>query len=462
MLKLDLPEGLPTGCLLIFSREAQFPCFWIANSLWQYTTKTGVETASIGPLDLQTQHFCSASVHASHHQEWAYQRIRHCALRQVFTLVRLPWLHGYFFWNLQNTTTSYFSRTVLYMVCNTCPTCCSVRMTCWWLERTFHMLEQGHIIDPDSQQVGADPVTSLPFGKWQVIVTTVTWKVWNDAKANFVVLWPSLSDVPNLLRSEQVVGMIRPMSGDFEFFDPIPLQAGCSVRRGWQGVACDQWQVGAVTVLFCKFLWHFGKLQVADFMMKRGFRLEAPTAKLTNAPFVWRRSGEGSWAMRVVQQFRQWSQSVNFVENLKEPWGFLKVWDFCYQRNLSVKSPGGIPDNMNPDRSSKRKIATFARSEANLARGTWKRDGWDIDGSMCMKTSVVTGVVTSLRATKVEQEEGNPVSALDVAMSAGLSPWPVHATQSPECHVKAGWYVVHAAVLKYRLEKCYCYHCLPF
>ena len=46
----------------------------------------------------------------------------------------------------------------------------------------------------------------------------------------------------------------------------------------------------------------------------------------------------------------------------------------------------------------------------------------DIDGSMCMKTSVVTGVVTSLRATKVEQEEGNPVSALDVAMSAGLSP----------------------------------------
>lgn len=64
--------------------------------------------------------------------------------------------------------------------------------------KTFHMLEQGHIIDPDSQQV---------------------------------------------------VGMIRPMSGDFEFFDPIPLQ-------------------------------------VADFMMKRGFRLEAPTAKLTNAPFV--------------------------------------------------------------------------------------------------------------------------------------------------------------------------------
>lgn len=64
--------------------------------------------------------------------------------------------------------------------------------------KMFHMLEQGHIIDPDSQQV---------------------------------------------------VGMIRPMTGDFEFFDPIPLQ-------------------------------------VADFMMKRGFRLEAPTARLTNAPFV--------------------------------------------------------------------------------------------------------------------------------------------------------------------------------
>lgn len=64
--------------------------------------------------------------------------------------------------------------------------------------KTFHMLEQGHIIDPDSQQV---------------------------------------------------VGMIRPMTGDFEFFDPIPLQ-------------------------------------VAEFMMKRGFRLEAPTARLTNAPFV--------------------------------------------------------------------------------------------------------------------------------------------------------------------------------
>ncbi len=122
MLKLDLPEGLPTGCLRIFSREAQFPYFWIANSLWQYTTKTGVETASTGPLDLQTQHFCSVFFHASHHQEWAYQRIRHCALRQVFTLVHLPWLHGYFFWNLQNTTISYFSRTVLYMVCNTSPT----------------------------------------------------------------------------------------------------------------------------------------------------------------------------------------------------------------------------------------------------------------------------------------------------------------------------------------------------
>ena len=50
------------------------------------------------------------------------------------------------------------------------------------------MLEQGHIIDPDSQQVGADPVTSLPFGKRQVIETKVTRKVWNDAKANFVVL----------------------------------------------------------------------------------------------------------------------------------------------------------------------------------------------------------------------------------------------------------------------------------
>lgn len=43
--------------------------------------------------------------------------------------------------------------------------------------------------------------------------------------------------------------MIRPMSNDFEFFDPIPLQ-------------------------------------VADFMLRRGFRLEAPSAQLTNAPFV--------------------------------------------------------------------------------------------------------------------------------------------------------------------------------
>ncbi|CAE7909880.1 unnamed protein product, partial [Symbiodinium sp. KB8] len=64
--------------------------------------------------------------------------------------------------------------------------------------KTFHMLEQGHVIDPDSQQV---------------------------------------------------VGMIRPMTGDFEFFDPIPLP-------------------------------------VADFMMRRGFRLEAPSARLTNGPFV--------------------------------------------------------------------------------------------------------------------------------------------------------------------------------
>ena len=64
--------------------------------------------------------------------------------------------------------------------------------------KSFHMLEQGHVIDPDSQQV---------------------------------------------------VGMIRPMNGDFEFFDPIPLP-------------------------------------VADFMMRRGFRLEAPSAKLTNGPFV--------------------------------------------------------------------------------------------------------------------------------------------------------------------------------
>ncbi|CAE7752342.1 unnamed protein product [Symbiodinium pilosum] len=64
--------------------------------------------------------------------------------------------------------------------------------------KTFHMLEQGHVIDPDSQQV---------------------------------------------------VGMIRPMNGDFEFFDPIPLP-------------------------------------VADFMMRRGFRLEAPSARLTHGPFV--------------------------------------------------------------------------------------------------------------------------------------------------------------------------------
>ncbi|CAJ1377407.1 unnamed protein product [Effrenium voratum] len=64
--------------------------------------------------------------------------------------------------------------------------------------KTFHMLEQGQIIDPDSQQV---------------------------------------------------IGMIRPLTGDFEFFDPIPLQ-------------------------------------VANFMMKRGFRLEAPSAQLTKLPFV--------------------------------------------------------------------------------------------------------------------------------------------------------------------------------
>ena len=56
---------------------------------------------------------------------------------------------------------------------------------------------------------------------------------------------------------------------------------------------------------------------------------------------------------------------------------------------------------MNRDRNPERKkIQTFAGSEANFARGTWKRDGWDVDGSMCVQASVVTGVVTSLGATR--------------------------------------------------------------
>ena len=56
---------------------------------------------------------------------------------------------------------------------------------------------------------------------------------------------------------------------------------------------------------------------------------------------------------------------------------------------------------MNRDRNPERKkIRTFAGSEANFARGTWKRDGWDVDGSMCVQASVVTGVVTSLGATR--------------------------------------------------------------
>eukprot|EP00930_Biecheleria_cincta_P082481 TRINITY_DN72206_c0_g1_i1.p1 TRINITY_DN72206_c0_g1~~TRINITY_DN72206_c0_g1_i1.p1 ORF type:complete len:1390 (+),score=277.57 TRINITY_DN72206_c0_g1_i1:200-4369(+) len=49
--------------------------------------------------------------------------------------------------------------------------------------------------------------------------------------------------------TEQVVGMVDSMSQQFEFFDPIPLA-------------------------------------VAEFMTKRGFRMEAPSAALTNGPFV--------------------------------------------------------------------------------------------------------------------------------------------------------------------------------
>lgn len=64
--------------------------------------------------------------------------------------------------------------------------------------KTYKMLEMGHVIDPDT---------------------------------------------------EQVVGMIDSMSQEFEFFDPIPLA-------------------------------------VAEFMTRRGFRLEAPSAALTNGPFV--------------------------------------------------------------------------------------------------------------------------------------------------------------------------------
>lgn len=132
MLKLDLPEGLPTGCLLIFSGEAQFPCFWIANRLWEYTTKTSVETAAIGRPSNTTFQLSLAPCFASSGMSVSTDPTL-CTSASLYlsTPCMAAWLllFGTF---LQNTTISpylegtwnptksyflYISHTGLYVIC---------------------------------------------------------------------------------------------------------------------------------------------------------------------------------------------------------------------------------------------------------------------------------------------------------------------------------------------------------
>ena len=82
------------------------------------------------------------------------------------------------------------------------------------------MLEQGHVIDPDSQQAGQISC---------VLLTRVASKVNVERSVQ-----PQEVDLEFRVQSHawKVVGMIRPMTGDFEFFDPIPLPAGNLGQRG--------------------------------------------------------------------------------------------------------------------------------------------------------------------------------------------------------------------------------------
>ena len=71
------------------------------------------------------------------------------------------------------------------------------------------MLEQGHVIDPDSQQAS--------------LLWNPTFKVVDLYQINMFLHGMVSKNLP--LSRVEVVGMIRPMNGDFEFFDPIPLPA---------------------------------------------------------------------------------------------------------------------------------------------------------------------------------------------------------------------------------------------
>lgn len=156
------------------------------------------------------------------------------------------------------------------------------------------MLEQGHIIDPDSQQVGADQQ-----------------------------IWSSLPGKTKQLDSLQVVGMIRPMSGDFEFFDPIPLQVGCSV---W-GVTSDKsWKL---QFYFANFFGILGNRRWRISWWSVAFAWKLPLPNWRTRRSCAGAQGEGSCAMRVVQQFREWSQFVNLIEILKSNEAFWKSENFA-------------------------------------------------------------------------------------------------------------------------------------
>ena len=277
------------------------------------------------------------------------------------------------------------------------------------------MLEQGHIIDPDSQQVRAD-----------------------------------LGVVTKLLQaacsSLQVVGMIRPMSGDFEFFDPIPLQAACSV---WGG---DKWQAVEVTVLFCKLVWHFGKCRWRISWWSGAFAWKLPLPNWRTRRSCAGAQGEGSWAMRVVQQFREWSQFVNFVEILKSNEVFWMSENFatrgtCMSNHLKefqiIWTEIGIP------KGKKNKLSLDLRQILPEVRGR------EMDGMLMVACVCKRQLWLEWSHRWVQQggaRRGQSCLGLGCSYERRVEPMTC-ATQSPEWHLKAGWYVVQAIeVLKYRLE----------
>ena len=331
MLKLDLPEGLPTGCLLIFSGEAQFPWFWIANRLWRYTTKTSVQTAAIGRPSNTTFQLSLAPCFASSGMSVSTDPTL-CTSASLYlsTPFMAAWLllFGTF---LQNTTISpylegtwnptksyflYISHTVLYMIC-------IFRLLCAKNE--------------DLPYAGAGP------------------HHWPRLSAGGSRSGSCNQTSPSSLQQLAGGGDDPPHVGGLWILWSYPVASHLLSLGGWQVTSRGSY---SSILQICLAFW---EMQVADFMMKRGFRLEAPTAKLTNAPFVCWRSGwgivghEGGTAIQGVKPICQ------FCRNLKEQRGFLNVWEFCYQRNLYVKSPEGIPDNMNRDRNPERKKKTNFR-----------------------------------------------------------------------------------------------------